>query len=93
MSNRHSDTVKFLEQPEEAAPFLKGLLIALIPALLCWAGIIEVALKFWLAIFALIWPPAGVGFNPDVLRSTTSKSAVGAGSVLSSSRLAAFRTT
>jgi hypothetical protein len=47
MSNRHSDTVKFLEQPEEAAPFLKGLLIALIPALLCWAGIIEVALKFW----------------------------------------------
>jgi hypothetical protein len=47
MSNRHSDTVEFLEKPEEAAPFLKGLLIALIPALLCWAAIIEVALKFW----------------------------------------------
>lgn len=51
MSNRHSDIrsdiYEFLEQPEEAAPFLKGVLIALLPALLCWAGIIGVVLKFW----------------------------------------------
>jgi hypothetical protein len=47
MSNRHSETVEILEQPKEAAPFFKGVLIGLIPALLCWAGIIEVALKFW----------------------------------------------
>jgi hypothetical protein len=47
MSNRHSDIYEFLEQPEEAAPFLKGVLIALLPALLCWAAIIGAALKFW----------------------------------------------
>ncbi len=47
MSNRRSDMYEFLEQPEEAAPFLKGVLIALLPALLCWAVIIEAALKFW----------------------------------------------
>jgi hypothetical protein len=47
MINRHSDPFEFLEQPEEAAPFFKGVLIGLIPALLCWVGIIELALKFW----------------------------------------------
>ena len=44
MSNRHSDIYR---SSEEAAPFVKGALIALLPALLCWAGIIEAALKFW----------------------------------------------
>jgi len=47
MINRHSDPFEFLEQPEEAAPFFKGVLIGLIPALLCWVGIIELALKVW----------------------------------------------
>jgi hypothetical protein len=47
MNNRHSDIYEFLEQPEEAAPFLKGVLIALLLALLCWVAIIEAALKFW----------------------------------------------
>jgi hypothetical protein len=47
MSNRHSEIYEFLEQPEEVAPFFKGVLIALLPALLCWAAIIEAALSFW----------------------------------------------
>jgi hypothetical protein len=47
MSNRHSDTYEFVEQPHETAPFVKGILVALVPALLCWAAIIEGALKLW----------------------------------------------
>jgi hypothetical protein len=47
MSNRRSEIYEFVEPPDEAAPLLKGVLIALVPALLCWAGIIGAALKFW----------------------------------------------
>jgi hypothetical protein len=47
MSHRYSDIYEFLEQPEETSPFVKGVLIALLPALLCWAGIIAVVLRLW----------------------------------------------
>lgn len=31
----------------EISPFLTGVVISLIPALLCWIALIEAALKFW----------------------------------------------
>ena len=51
MRNGHFDFSEIGEQPEETAPLVKGVLIALIPALLCWAGIISAALKFWHQFF------------------------------------------
>lgn len=51
ISNRQLDQYDasdpFDQPAEEPAPFLKALLIALVPALLCWAAIIGAAFSIW----------------------------------------------
>ncbi len=35
------------ERPEETSPLLKGVVILIIPEILLWIGLIELALKLW----------------------------------------------
>jgi hypothetical protein len=44
-ANRPSEVPNRPERLEEVSPLLMGAMIAFLPALLCWAGIIEVILK------------------------------------------------